>query len=134
MEFARKKSYYVVRIYLPMILIVVLSWSSFWIDYRSTPARTIMGSTLSLTVTTFIISIQATLPPVHRIKSVDIYMLFSFLFVFASLIEFAVAQTIDIAVRQKQKIGNEEKRTASSRVSIKGRIFVSNLSMYQKFC
>ena len=38
--------------YIPCILIVILSWVGFWIDYRSTPARVALGITTVLTMST----------------------------------------------------------------------------------
>lgn len=111
LHFRRRFSYYLVRIYMPLILIVCMSFGAFWIDYRSTPARTIMSTTIVLTVVTFIVSIQGSLPPTKSIRSIDIYTLCCFMFVFAALIEFAFVQTIDVQV--KIIIRNHEKVRSS---------------------
>ena len=108
LSFHRRLSHYFVRIYLPLILIVILSFGSFWIDYRSTPARTIMSTTIVLTVVTFIVSIQSSLPPTTSIRSVDVYSLSCFILVFATLIEFAFVQTVDIRVRIIERKSKEK--------------------------
>ena len=102
-HFRRNLNYYLLQNYFPTSLIVVLSWVGFWIDYRSTPARVALGITTVLTITTLANSIRATLPPVSYSKSIDYYLLACFLFVFASLVEFAAVGITDIKWRKTFK-------------------------------
>lgn len=37
--FAREVSFYIITIYLPTLMIVVVSWFSFWIDHKSVVVR-----------------------------------------------------------------------------------------------
>lgn len=129
--FHRHISYYLVRIYMPLILIVVMSFAAFWIDYRSTPARTIMATTIVLTVVTFIVSIQGSLPPTTSIRSIDIYYVCCFIFVFAALVEFAFVQTVDIQVkiierRLKQLKGSEVDDDAGNKKNNNGQVKTAN--------
>ena len=48
----RMFEYYLVQLYLPSILIVIMSWVSFWIDMNAVPARVIIGLLTVLTITT----------------------------------------------------------------------------------
>uniref|UniRef100_A0A1I7WSX1 Neur_chan_memb domain-containing protein n=1 Tax=Heterorhabditis bacteriophora TaxID=37862 RepID=A0A1I7WSX1_HETBA len=56
--FKRNIGFYIIQIYLPSILIVVISWSalylkvSFWLSRDATPARVALGVTTVLTMTT----------------------------------------------------------------------------------
>ncbi len=50
--FTRALGYYMIQIYLPSILIVVISWVSFWLNREATPARVSLGVTTVLTMTT----------------------------------------------------------------------------------
>lgn len=43
MYFVRSLGYYIIQIYLPSTLIVVLSWVSFWLDIAAAPARITLG-------------------------------------------------------------------------------------------
>ncbi|XP_078380475.1 glycine receptor subunit alpha-2-like isoform X1 [Oculina patagonica] len=84
----RKKFYYVVSIYIPTILITILSWVSFWIPRNSPPARVALGITTVLALTTLIFGIQATMPKVSYVKAIDWFLCVSFLYVFAALVEY----------------------------------------------
>ena len=48
----RMFEYYLVQLYIPSILIVILSWVSFWIDIHAVPARVTLGLLTVLTITT----------------------------------------------------------------------------------
>ena len=48
----RMFEYYLVQLYIPSVLIVILSWVSFWIDIQAVPARVTLGLLTVLTITT----------------------------------------------------------------------------------
>ena len=52
----RSMGYYLIQIYIPSSLIVVISWVSFWLNRGATPARVGLGVTTVLTMTTLISS------------------------------------------------------------------------------
>ena len=62
--------------YVPSCLIVVLSWVSFWINIEAAPARTALGITTVLTITTQTGGASSSLPKVSYIKAIDIWMSF----------------------------------------------------------
>ncbi|KAL9963416.1 hypothetical protein ACROYT_G026926 [Oculina patagonica] len=86
----RQLGHYVLQEFIPTILIVALSWVGFWIDERSVPARVSLGITTVLAITTLMFGVQSTLPRVGHVKAIDVFLLGSFLFVFAALLEFAI--------------------------------------------
>ncbi|KAA0186349.1 hypothetical protein HAZT_HAZT007837 [Hyalella azteca] len=53
-EFSLQRSigFYLVQLYLPTILIVVISWVGFWMDVDSVPGRTTLGVTTLLAMST----------------------------------------------------------------------------------
>jgi len=61
----RRLGYYLIQIYIPSSLIVVLSWMSFWLDRNAVPARVALGITTVLTLTTLISNTNASLPKVY---------------------------------------------------------------------
>ena len=44
-QFARSLGFYLIQIYIPASLIVVISWVSFWLHRNATPARVALGVT-----------------------------------------------------------------------------------------
>ncbi|MED6244062.1 Gamma-aminobutyric acid receptor subunit alpha-6 [Ataeniobius toweri] len=67
----RKLGYYLIQTYIPLIMIVVLSQVSFWINKESVPARTVAGITTVLTMTTLSISARQSLPKVAYATAMD---------------------------------------------------------------
>ncbi|XP_061312559.1 gamma-aminobutyric acid receptor subunit alpha-6 isoform X1 [Pezoporus flaviventris] len=85
----RKMGYFMIQIYTPCIMTVVLSQVSFWINKESVPARTVFGITTVLTMTTLSISARHSLPKVSYATAMDWFIAVCFAFVFSALIEFA---------------------------------------------
>ena len=85
-QFVRSMGYYLIQIYIPSSLIVVISWVSFWLNRGATPARVGLGVTTVLTMTTLISSTNSALPKISYVKSIDVYLAACFFMVFASLL------------------------------------------------
>jgi hypothetical protein len=88
-QFVRSMGYYLIQIYIPSSLIVIISWVSFWLNRGATPARVGLGVTTVLTMTTLMASTNAALPKISYVKSIDVYLGACFFMVFASLLEYA---------------------------------------------
>ncbi|XP_058885456.1 gamma-aminobutyric acid receptor subunit gamma-3-like isoform X1 [Acipenser ruthenus] len=88
-ELSRRMGYFTIQTYIPCILTVVLSWVSFWIKKDATPARTALGITTVLTMTTLSTVARNSLPRVSYVTAMDLFVTVCFLFVFAALIEYA---------------------------------------------
>lgn len=91
---ARNIGYYLVQMYIPSVLVVMLSWISFWLNVNAVPGRISLGVLTVLTMTTQSSSVNATLPHVSYTKAIDIWMSTCLMFVFFALIEFAVANVL----------------------------------------
>ncbi|MCL4151404.1 UNVERIFIED_CONTAM: hypothetical protein GTU68_066211 [Idotea baltica] len=50
------------------MIIVAISWVSFWLDPTAIPGRVTLGVTTLLTLTTLAAGIRQTLPPVSYVK------------------------------------------------------------------
>ena len=94
----RDIGYFVIQVYIPSILVVILSWVSFWLNVDSSPARVSLGLVTVLTTTTMSAGARASLPRVSYVKAVDMWMIVCLFFVFASLIEYAV---VNVLARRK---------------------------------
>lgn len=114
----RNIGYFVFQTYLPSILIVMLSWVSFWINHEATSARVALGITTVLTMTTISTGVRSSLPRISYVKAIDIYLVMCFVFVFAALLEYAAVNYTYWGARAKKKTKKnkeaERKITASS--------------------
>ena len=90
----RDIGYFLIQVYVPTILIVILSWVSFWINIDASPARVSLGLLTVLTTTTMSGAARESLPRVSYIKAIDVWMIMCLVFVFASLIEYAVVNVV----------------------------------------
>eukprot|EP00794_Sanderia_malayensis_P008130 gene8130-9000_t len=109
--FYRDVTAYIMEDYLPAILTVILSWLSFWIDYRSQPARVALGITTMLTMVTILSKSDKASDVLFR--SVDLYMFVCNMYVFCAVIEYAMVgimeeRRIAGSVRNN-KVGDENK-------------------------
>lgn len=76
--FKREFSYYLIQIYIPCCMLVIVSWVSFWLDQSAVPARVSLGVTTLLTMATQTSGINASLPPVSYTKvllTVEVFIL-----------------------------------------------------------
>jgi anionic glutamate receptor len=71
--FKREFSYYLITIYVPCCMLVIVSWVSFWLDPNAVPARVSLGVTTLLTMSTQTASINNSLPPVAYTKAIDVW-------------------------------------------------------------
>ena len=92
--------YYIIQVYVPSVLIVTLSWVSFWLDLEAIPARVSLGVLTVLTLNTHGSNVQSSLPKVSYIKAIDVWTVTCLLFVFAALLEFAY---VNVLARRGQK-------------------------------
>ena len=92
-QLKRNIGFYMIQLYLPSVLIVILSWVSFWINIDSSPARVSLGLLTVLTLTTQSTSARNQLPRVSYIKAIDIWLSICLVFAFLSLIEYAIVNT-----------------------------------------
>lgn len=86
----RSLQFFLIQMYIPSTLIVIVSWLSFWLNANSVPGRVSLGVLTVLTMTTQSSSVNASLPRVSYLKAIDLWMSTCLVFVFAALSEFAV--------------------------------------------
>uniref|UniRef100_S4RH83 Glycine receptor, alpha 1 n=1 Tax=Petromyzon marinus TaxID=7757 RepID=S4RH83_PETMA len=96
-DLSRDIGYNLIQLYIPSMLLVIISWLSFWIDMSAAPARASLGITTILTITTQSSAANSQLPKVSYIKAIDVWMGMCQVFVFAALLEFAA---VNVMARQ----------------------------------
>ncbi|KAM9729496.1 glycine receptor subunit alpha-2-like isoform 2-T2 [Menidia menidia] len=121
----RQMGYYLIQMYIPSLLTVILSWVSFWINMDAAPARVGLGITTVLTMTTQSSGSRASLPKVSYVKAIDIWMAVCLLFVFAALLEYAAVNFVSRQhkefFRLRRKLKEQQRhRTGSSDSKGKG--------------
>ncbi|XP_047740321.1 glycine receptor subunit alphaZ1 [Hyalella azteca] len=87
----RQNGYHILQTYIPTIMIVAISWVSFWLDPNAVPGRVTLGVTTLLTLTTLSAAVRQTLPPVSYVKAIDIWVGMCMCMVFGALLEFTFA-------------------------------------------
>ncbi|XP_053705413.1 gamma-aminobutyric acid receptor subunit delta isoform X2 [Synchiropus splendidus] len=104
-QLRRNRGVYIIQSYMPSILLVAMSWVSFWISQSAVPARVSLGITTVLTMTTLMVSARSSLPRASAIKALDVYFWICYVFVFAALIEYAFAHyNADYRLKEKAKV------------------------------
>jgi len=107
----RDIGYFLIQVYVPSMLIVILSWVSFWINVDASPARVSIGLLTVLTTTTMSSGARASLPRVSYIKAIDVWMIMCLVFVFTSLIEYAV---VNVLARRTTRPSKHRRRPRGS--------------------
>ncbi|GMT20364.1 hypothetical protein PFISCL1PPCAC_11661, partial [Pristionchus fissidentatus] len=109
----RNIGFYSMNIVIPSMLIVTISWVSFWLNREASPARVGLEVTTVLTMTTVITTTNNSMPKVSYIKGLDVFLNFCFVMVFASLVEYAVVSYMNkriVLKRQKRQKAQEQQQ------------------------
>ncbi|XP_052282044.1 gamma-aminobutyric acid receptor alpha-like [Dreissena polymorpha] len=85
----RHMGFFLINVYVPCCLLVVLSWVSFWINREATSDRIALGTMVVLTMTFIGLDNRNDLPRVSYSTALDVYVAFCFFFVLATIIQFA---------------------------------------------
>lgn len=98
---ARNVQHYILKVILPLVLIVIMSWAVFWIDPANASSQVSIAMTSMLTLIAYRFSIDTQLPLLPYMTRLDVFILTSTLLVFLSLVEVVV--TINLDTGQKKK-------------------------------
>ncbi|XP_036856084.2 gamma-aminobutyric acid receptor subunit delta isoform X1 [Manis javanica] len=122
----RNRGVHIIQSYMPSVLLVAMSWVSFWISQAAVPARVSLGITTVLTMTTLMVSARSSLPRASAIKALDVYFWICYVFVFAALVEYAFAHfNADYRKKPKAKVKVTEQR---AEMDVKNAIVLFSLS------
>nr|CDP95084.1 Bm3578, isoform d [Brugia malayi] len=130
LELSRQFSYYLIQLYGPTTMIVIVSWVSFWIDIHSTAGRIALGVTTLLTMTTLTSSINAKLPPVSYVKVVDVWLGACQAFVFGALLEYAFVSYQDNCLQEKNYMSRKGRRRIDKRSTENQQIYPQQCTCY----
>ena len=91
----RDLQYYILKVILPLILIVIMSWAVFWTDPVHGSAQLSVAVTSMLTLIAYRFTVDTQLPRLPYMTRLDVFFLISTLLVFFSLIEVVVTMILD---------------------------------------
>ncbi|KAM9385377.1 gamma-aminobutyric acid receptor subunit beta-3 isoform 2-T2 [Pholidichthys leucotaenia] len=137
----RNIGYFILQTYMPSILITILSWVSFWINYDASAARVALGITTVLTMTTINTHLRETLPKIPYVKAIDMYLMGCFVFVFLALLEYAFVNYIFFGrgpqmqkklAEKAQKANNDRNKFDRPKVDSQGNILLSTLEIHNE--
>ncbi|XP_053712821.1 glycine receptor subunit alphaZ1-like isoform X2 [Synchiropus splendidus] len=121
----RQMGYYLIQMYIPSLLIVILSWVSFWINMDAAPARVALGITTVLTMTTQSSGSRTSLPKVSYVKAIDIWMAVCLLFVFSALLEYAA---VNFVSRQHKELLRFKRHHKNKSIHKEGEVHETKLT------
>jgi len=92
---SRNVEHYILKVILPLILIVMMSWSVFWIDPVTSNSQISVAVTSMLTLIAYRFAVDSQLPRLPYMTRLDSFFLTSTILVFFSLIEVLVTTILD---------------------------------------
>ncbi|XP_051996668.1 gamma-aminobutyric acid receptor subunit beta-3 isoform X4 [Xyrauchen texanus] len=137
----RNIGYFILQTYMPSILITILSWVSFWINYDASAARVALGITTVLTMTTINTHLRETLPKIPYVKAIDMYLMGCFVFVFLALLEYAFVNYIFFGrgpqmqkklAEKAEKVNNDRNKYDGNKVDSQGNILLTTLEIHNE--
>ncbi|XP_017576042.1 gamma-aminobutyric acid receptor subunit beta-3 isoform X4 [Colossoma macropomum] len=137
----RNIGYFILQTYMPSILITILSWVSFWINYDASAARVALGITTVLTMTTINTHLRETLPKIPYVKAIDMYLMGCFVFVFLALLEYAFVNYIFFGrgpqmqkklAEKAEKANNDRTKYDGNKVDSQGNILLTTLEIHNE--
>ncbi|XP_071744347.1 gamma-aminobutyric acid receptor subunit alpha-6 isoform X2 [Lepeophtheirus salmonis] len=81
---------FMIQVYGPCILLVVISWVSFWLNREATSDRINLGVTTVLTMTFLGLEARTDLPQVAYATALDYFVFISFIFIFSTVVQFGL--------------------------------------------
>merc|ERR1712106_694742 len=89
-RFQRKQMQFIVQVYLPSFMFVIVSWVSFLINPHVVPGRMGLLVTLFLVLINIFNSVREQAPISSRLNAIDLYLVVCIFLVFGALMEYAV--------------------------------------------
>jgi hypothetical protein len=88
----RRYRYYVWKVFLPLLFMVAIAYSAFWIKIADYYTQISITLTAILTEIAFLFAISGSLPKVPYLTFIDAFFLITFVFSCASIVELVVVQ------------------------------------------
>ena len=92
---SRNVEYYILKVILPLVLIVMMSWSVFWTEPTNSSTQFSIAVTSMLTLIAYRFAVDTQLPRLAYMTRLDVFFLINTLLVFFSLIEVVITTIFD---------------------------------------
>jgi hypothetical protein len=96
----RRYGFYLWKIFLPLLLMVIVSWSVFWFDPPEVSSQVTISVTTILTIIAFALAISLTLPRVPYLTFAEAFFLTCYIFAFVTMAE---VTAVHIAHRNERR-------------------------------
>jgi Neurotransmitter-gated ion-channel ligand binding domain len=123
---SRNVQYYILKVILPLVLIVMMSWSVFWTDPTNSNMQLSIAATSMLTLIAYRYAVDSQLPRLPYMTRIDLFFLVSTLLVFFSLIEVLVTTILD----NKQQTERAKKIDRYCRVIFPAMFAIASIAIF----
>jgi hypothetical protein len=86
----RESGYYLIKVIVPLLLIIAMSWVVFWIDPTESGTQIGVATTTMLTLIAYRFAMGGDLPKISYLTRMDFFILLSTVLVFLSLLEVVI--------------------------------------------
>lgn len=98
----RRQAFYLWKVFLPILIMVVVSWSVFWVEVSQFDWQAKIAVTTMLTLVAFSFAIEGNLPRIGYLTFFDGVFLTSFVFIFLAMIQITAIHVLHL--RKKEHI------------------------------
>jgi hypothetical protein len=123
---SRNVQHYILKVILPLVLIVMMSWSVFWTEPTNSNTQFSIAVTSMLTLIAYRFAVDTQLPRLPYMTRLDVFFLISTLLVFFSLIEVLITTILD----NNQQIARAKKLDRYCRVIVPVIFVIASIAIF----
>jgi hypothetical protein len=123
---SRNVQHYILKVILPLVLIVMMSWSVFWTEPTNSNTQFSIAVTSMLTLIAYRYAVDTQLPRLPYMTRLDVFFLISTLLVFFSLIEVLITTILD----NNQQIAQAKKLDRYCRVIVPVIFVIASITIF----
>ncbi|CAM1300906.1 GLRA3 (predicted) [Pycnogonum litorale] len=113
----REIGHYLINYYVPSVIFVLASWSSFWLHPEAGPPRVTLALTTMLTLVTSAKYSSHDLPKISYVTALDVWNVVCTSFILLSLFEFAIVNVLARRGRWEKRMNERKEEDRESNVS-----------------
>jgi len=130
LQVTRRSAYYVWKVFVPLVLMVCVSWGVFWVEPSDLGSQVQISVTTILTVIAFAFAISSSMPRVPYLTYIDAFFLQCYVFVFVAFTEIIIVHVTHRSDRRRD-LGLKIRNT--SRIAVPAAFVISNVIIAMRF-